>query len=134
MAHKTYHGSCHCGAVAFEADLDLEQGGGRCNCRICMKTRSWNALGKPEHLRVTKGEDALSRYEVGNDIGAHFFCKTCGVRPFARGHLEQLGGDFVAVQIGALDLTPEQFGAIPNKFADGLNDNWWNEPAVKNYL
>lgn len=132
---KTYQGSCHCGAVRFEADIDLSQGTGRCNCSICTKRRNWNVNLKPEQFRLVSGGDVLSDYRFGTLSVHHRFCSVCGCAPFGDGHVEAIGGDYVSVSIASLDgLTPEEMAAIPIHYADGRHNNWRNAPEVTAYL
>jgi len=132
---RTYHGSCHCGRVRFEADIDLEAGSGRCNCSICAKQRAWNAIAKPQDFRLISGQGELSDYQFGSKQGHHRFCKTCGVSPFGDGDVKEIGGAFVSVNVACLDdISPEELARVPVSYMDGRNDNWFAAPKVTSYL
>ena len=92
---KTYRGSCHCGAVRFEADIDL----------------------------------------AGSKRGAHLFCKTCGVRTFERGHVKEIGGDYVSIKLASLDdVDAKELIEAPVRYANGRDNKWWEPPAETRQL
>ena len=131
---KTYTGSCHCGTVRYQAELDLEAGTSRCNCRYCAKTRYWGNMAKPEEFKLLAGEERLGDYSR-HPAGHHRFCMDCGTQTFGHGNIPELGGEFCSVNVATLDhLSPEDLAKLPINYVDGLQDNWWNQPAVTAYL
>ncbi|WP_254532854.1 GFA family protein [Natrinema gelatinilyticum] len=136
---RTYTGSCHCGAVRFEADLDLSQGSSRCNCSICAKLRYWFAFVPDEEFHLLQGANALTDYQIKPGSIYHRFCSRCGVKPFGRGIVDELdadvAGDFYAVNVACLDnATDEELAEAPVDYLDGRNDDWESEPTETRHL
>ena len=131
---KTYHGSCHCGAVRFEADLDLTQSTYRCNCSICRRTRFWAAVARPHEFRLLAGEADLTKYLFNTRKNEHYFCRHCGVRAFGVGTETPIGLRY-GVNLGCLeDASDEEVANAPVTWVDGRSDNWANAPAFFRHL
>ena len=126
MTTPTRHtGGCHCGAVRFEVELD-DSTGTMCNCTICTKLGTVGAIVKPAAFRLVSGEADLSTYEWGGRISRRKFCKHCGVYCFAFGHLDVLGGDYVSINLRALD--DFDLGQVKIGYWDGRHNNWQAGP------
>ncbi|MGA0611112.1 GFA family protein [Caldimonas sp. KR1-144] len=130
---KAYTGSCHCGAVRFEADLDLTQPSFRCNCSICRRTRFWPAVARPEGFRLLAGAEALTLYRFNTGHNHHLFCRVCGVRAFGIGNETPIGKMY-GVNLGCLEGVSEaELAAVPIVHVDGMNDRL-EPPAVTAHL
>lgn len=131
---KTYQGSCHCGAVRYEADVDLAQGTFRCNCTICFKSRAWMASVPAPDFRLLAGEANLRDYQFGIKRIHHRFCATCGVRPFSQGS-DPKGNAFYAVRVNCLDgVDAKEFVDAPIRYFDMHHDNMKTPPAETRHL
>jgi len=132
---KTYKGSCHCGKVRFEVDLDLGAGTVKCNCSVCAKQRSWLAAVSPADVRLLAGESELAYYRFGARRIHHRFCRTCGVRSFGQANMEDSAAAFYAINLGALDsVDPAELANAPVMYVDGRHDNWGSAPAETRHL
>lgn len=136
MANKTYHGSCQCKRVTYEATFDLAAGTNKCNCTFCWKKRWWTVSVKPENFRSLSGETELSKYQPGQKDGHGGFCKHCGVQPYVYiPKMEWNEAAYVSLNVAAFDdLDPGELAAAPVTYLDGRADNWWNPPAETRHL
>jgi len=131
---KTFHGSCHCGAVRYAADIDLARGTVKCNCTVCTKMRFWAAVVAPTDFRLLQGAAALRDYRFHMRRDGHYFCGACGINVFSTGDAPR-SGPFVAVTVASLDDLPvEELLAAPVRYIDGRNDNWTTPPAQVSHL
>lgn len=121
-----HKGSCHCGAVRYEVDLADGATGGRCNCTVCTKISQLGSVVKPEAFALIAGAESLGEYVWGGKISTRYFCKQCGVHCFGKGHLAELGGDYVSVNLNTLDdLDPRDVKVV---YWDGRHNNWHAGP------
>lgn len=99
MAH--YNGSCHCGAVKYSVELEL----GKviaCNCSMCGRSGTLLAFVPVDAFELKSGEDQLTPYTFNKHVIIHNFCKTCGIKSFARGKKPD-GTPMIAINARCLD-------------------------------
>ena len=113
-----YHGSCHCGWIAFEVEGEITPQTQLidCNCSICSRKGSllwFVARAKP---RLLGAADALSTYTFNKQTIKHRFCARCGIHPFGEA-LSPCGEPMAAINVRCLD--DFDFSVIPIKHFDG---------------
>ncbi|MBI1359316.1 MAG: GFA family protein [Alphaproteobacteria bacterium] len=116
MTH--YTGSCHCGAVRYSAEADI-QGVMECNCSHCSKKGFLLAFIPASDFTLETPDAPLSEYRFNKMHIAHKFCPTCGVEAFAHAKHPVTGVDTVALNVRCLkDVDISRF---PVKQVDGAS-------------
>ncbi len=82
---KTYSGSCHCGKVRYEVELDLSGTFVACNCSMCGRSGTLLTFVPLDKFKLLSGEDVLTDYQFNKMQIHHFICATCGIKSFAKG-------------------------------------------------
>jgi hypothetical protein len=101
---QTHTGSCHCGAVAYEVEMSLDDLI-ECNCSHCHRKGFVLGFVPPAAFRLT-ADGPQTEYLFNNHRIRHRFCQTCGVQTFARGTAPD-GSEMVAVNVRTLtDIEP----------------------------
>ena len=112
MIHR---GSCHCGAVAFEVEAPPRFTALRCSCSICTKSGFLHLIVPIFRFRVLRGEAQLSTYTFNTGVAQHYFCRTCGIKPF---YVPRSNPDGMDVNVNCLDPVPQDIAVEP---FDGRN-------------
>jgi hypothetical protein len=132
MAEQNYDGGCHCGAVRYNIDLDLDQGTLRCNCTLCSKSRAWFAFAPADKFDLRSGGNGQIDYRWTPEGKprpnlTYHICSTCGVRTHAEG-MDPKGNHIVAVQVATLEGADPDALARSVHYVDGRHDRFDQTP------
>jgi hypothetical protein len=111
-------GSCHCGAVRFEATLtDGLSTIRRCTCSFCRMRGAIAVSAEMGGVRISEGEDVLTSYRFNTGTAQHFFCSRCGIYTH---HQRRSNPNQYGVNVACLDgVSPFDFEEVP--VTDGIN-------------
>lgn len=112
MSHR---GSCHCGAIAFDVDGEIDSVLS-CNCSMCQRKGSLLWFVPRTALRLSTPEDASRVYRFNTHRLMHRFCPTCGIHPYAEGR-DPKGNSMAAINIRCLEGI--ELSAYPVTHFDG---------------
>lgn len=96
-----YTGGCHCKAVRYEVEANLESVIS-CNCSHCEAKGLLLAFVPADKFKLLTGEGELARYQFNKNLIDHLFCRTCGVQSFSRGKNKE-GEMMVGINVRCLD-------------------------------
>jgi hypothetical protein len=105
-----FAGSCHCGAVAFEVEAPERFTALRCNCSICTKSGFLHLIVPKSRFRILRGEGKLTTYTFNTGVAKHYFCPTCGMKPF---YVPRSNPDGMDVNVNCLDPVPQGIAVEP---------------------
>ena len=115
-------GCCHCGAVRFQVEAGLPWELERCNCSVCSKSGYLHLIVPNQQFTLFQGEENLTTYTFNSRVAKHYFCKTCGIKPF---YIPRSNPDGMDVNVNCLDEVPTQVELVE---FDGGN---WEKNAHK---
>jgi len=102
-----YEGQCHCGAVAWTAEIPEERHV-LCHCDACKIMGggefTLNQIIPASNFQLTKGDLKVYTYkgDSGNTVDC-FMCANCGSSPYHHQHV--LGADTIVIRTGLLKGT-----------------------------
>lgn len=110
-----YKGSCHCGNIAFEVDVEINAAVA-CNCSICSRKGSLLWFVARDKLKLLTPEDAAATYTFNKHLIKHRFCPRCGIHPYGEG-VDPQGRAMAAINIRCLEGI--DIDTIPVQHYDG---------------
>lgn len=114
----TIRGSCHCGAIAYTAELEPTEAI-ECNCSHCSRKGYLLAFLTPDKFTLETPRDAIAAYTFNTHSIHHQFCKVCGCAPFAEG--SPPGGDRQMVAINLRCVEGLDPATLTIKHVDGAS-------------
>ncbi len=117
-----YTGSCHCQKVIFTVEANNEVEVENCNCSVCQKSGFLHLIVPKSKFSITSGEENLTTYTFNTGVAQHYFCKTCGIKPF---YIPRSNPDGVDININCLDTKPEKINIV-----DFDGQNWEDNAAA----